>query len=113
MPTYKAPLRDMRFVLHELLGVEQVARLPGYEEATPDLIDTVLEEATKLAEEVLAPLNRIGDEEGCRYENGTVTTPPGFKEAYRSLVEGGWTSLACDSEYGGQGLPQILNLAFE
>jgi alkylation response protein AidB-like acyl-CoA dehydrogenase len=113
MPTYKAPLRDMRFVLHELLGVEQVSALPGYEEATPDLIDSILEEAAKLSEEVLAPLNRAGDEEGCHYENGVVTAPPSFKAAYKTFVEAGWTSLACNPDYGGQGLPQIVNLAFE
>src|SRR3546814_7471520 len=96
MPTYKAPLRDMRFVLHELLDVAQIAELPGYAEATPDLVDSILDEAAKLAEEVLAPLNRAGDEEGCRYENGVVTAPPSFKAAYDTFVEEGWTSLAGD-----------------
>ncbi len=113
MPTYTAPLRDMRFVLHELLGVEQIAKLPGYAEATPDLVDSILDEAAKLAEEVLAPLNRAGDEEGCRYENGVVTAPPSFRSAYDTFVAAGWTSLAADPDYGGQGLPQIVNLAFE
>jgi len=113
MPTYKAPLRDIRFVLHELLQVAQLAELPGYGEATPDTIDAVLEEAAKLCEAVLAPLNRTGDEEGCHYENGTVRAPAGFKEAYRAFVEGGWSGLACDPAYGGQGLPKVLNTAFE
>ncbi|GIK97460.1 MAG: acyl-CoA dehydrogenase [Alphaproteobacteria bacterium] len=112
MPTYKAPLRDMRFVLHELLGVEQLSRLPGYEEATADLVDSVLDEGARLAEEVLAPLNRGGDEEGCRFENGAVATPAGFRQAYDTFAAGGWTSLACDPDYGGQGLPQTVNLAF-
>jgi alkylation response protein AidB-like acyl-CoA dehydrogenase len=113
MPTYKAPLRDMRFVLHELLGVERIAELPGYAEATPDLVDSILDEAAKLAEEVLAPLNRAGDEEGCHFENGVVTAPPSFRSAYDTFVAAGWTSLAGDPDYGGQGLPQIVNLAFE
>ncbi len=113
MPTYKAPLRDIRFVLHEVLQVAQLAELPGYGEATPDTIDAVLEEAAKLCEAVLAPLNRTGDEEGCHYENGVVRAPAGFKEAYRAFVEGGWSGLACDPAYGGQGLPKVLNTAFE
>lgn len=113
MPTYKAPLRDIRFVLHELLQVAQLTELPGYGEATPDTIDAVLEEAAKLCEAVLAPLNRTGDEEGCHYENGTVRAPAGFKEAYRVFVEAGWSGLACDPAYGGQGLPKVLNTAFE
>ena len=113
MPTYKAPLRDIRFVLHELLQVAQLAELPGYGEATPDTIDAVLEEAAKLCEAVLAPLNRTGDEEGCHYENGVVRAPAGFKAAYRAFVEAGWSGLACDPAYGGQGLPKVLNTAFE
>jgi alkylation response protein AidB-like acyl-CoA dehydrogenase len=113
MTTYKAPLRDYRFVLEELLGVEQLAKLPGYEEATPEIFGAVLEEAGKLCEEVLLPLNRSGDEEGCHYENGVVRTPKGFKEAYRTFREGGWTALACDPEYGGQGLPHTLSFCVE
>ena len=102
MPTYRAPLRDMRFVLHELLGAGRLAALPGYGEATPDLIDAVLEEAARLCENVLHPINRSGDEQGCAFENGVVRTPAGFREAYRRFVEGGWTSLACDPAFGGQ-----------
>ena len=113
MPTYKAPLRDIRFVLHELLQVAQLAELPGYGEATPDTIDAVLEEAAKLCEAVLAPLNRTGDEEGCHYENGVVRAPAGFKEAYSVFIAAGWSGLACDPAYGGQGLPKVLNTAFE
>ena len=112
MQTYRAPRRDMRFVLHELLDVGQLAALPGYEDATPDVIDAVLDEGARLCENVLLPLNRPGDEEGCTYENGVVRTPKGFKEAYRTFAEGGWTSLACDPAYGGQGLPKALNVAF-
>ena len=113
MTVYKAPLRDYRFVLEELLEVGQIARLPGYEEATPEIFSAVLEEAGKLCEEVLVPLNRSGDEEGCTYENGVVHTPKGFKAAYDTFRDGGWTALACDPAYGGQGLPFVLNFCVE
>ncbi len=110
MATYQAPLRDMRFVLHELLNVERrFAELPGAEELSAELVDAVLEEVAKLCEAVLLPLNRVGDEEGCRFENGVVRTPSGFKEAYRAFREGGWTSLSCDPAHGGQGLPKTIN----
>jgi butyryl-CoA dehydrogenase len=112
MTTYSAPLRDMRFVLHELLEVERLAELPGYEEATADLIDAVLEESARLAENVLLPLNRSGDEEGCTFENGVVRTPKGFKEAYDQFREGGWNGVTADPAYGGQGLPTVLYTAF-
>ena len=110
MAVYKAPLGDMRFVFHELFGGEAARQLPGCEEVTPDLVDAILEEAGKLCEEVLFPLNRSGDEEGCTFENGAVRTPAGFREAYATYAEGGWPSLACDPAHGGQGLPQTLNV---
>ncbi len=113
MQTYKAPLRDMRFVLHELHESADLSGLPGMEEMTPDLLDSVLEEASKVVEEVLLPLNASGDEEGCRLENGIVYTPRGFKEAYRIFREGGWTAIACDPAYGGQGLPETVNKLVE
>ncbi len=113
MPTYKAPLRDMRFVLHELLNVGEVASLPGYADATPETIDAVLEEAAKLTENELAPLNRSGDEEGCHFDNGVVRTPKGFREAYTTFIEGGWMGLACDPDHGGQGLPKVVNFVVE
>ena len=113
MTTYKAPLRDYRFVLEELLEVERLTELPGYAEATPEIFRAVLEEGGKLCEEVLFPLNRSGDEEGCTYENGRVTTPKGFKAAYDTFRGGGWTALGCDPEYGGQGLPHTLNFCLE
>ena len=113
MATYKAPLRDMHFVLDELLHAEELATLPGYEEATPDIFEAVLEEGAKLCETMLFPLNRSGDEEGCVYENGVVRTPKGFKEAYDTFTEGGWTALAADPAYGGQGLPKTLGFVFE
>ncbi|HEX7062957.1 MAG TPA: acyl-CoA dehydrogenase C-terminal domain-containing protein [Woeseiaceae bacterium] len=113
MADYKAPLRDIRFARDELLDYPaHYARLPGGEEATPELVASVLEEAAKFCQEVLAPLNRVGDQEGCRFrEGGVVTTPPGFKEAYRRFVEGGWPGLAAAPAWGGQGLPESLGLA--
>jgi alkylation response protein AidB-like acyl-CoA dehydrogenase len=113
MTTYHAPQRDMRFVLHELLEVEKLAELPGYAEATADVIDAVIEEGAKFCENVLFPINRRGDEEGCVYENGVVRTPTGFKEAYDRFVEGGWTSLAADPAHGGQGLPKAIKLVVD
>ena len=109
MANYKAPLRDMRFVLYELHSGDKLSHLPGLEDMTPDLIDPVLEEAAKVCEEVLHPLNRSGDEEGCTWENGTVRTPKGFKEAYKLFCDAGWTGLACDPDFGGQGMPQMIN----
>src|SRR5918996_3552368 len=113
MTTYTAPLRDMRFVLHELLEVGGLAALPGYEEATPDVIDAVLEEGARLAENVLFPLNRPGDEEGCTFENGVVRTPKGFKEAYDQFAQGGWIGLSADPAFGGQGLPAVVKVAVD
>ncbi|MFL5256077.1 MAG: acyl-CoA dehydrogenase family protein, partial [Rhodopila sp.] len=113
MQIYKAPLRDMRFVLHELHDSASLSSLRGLEEVSPDLMDSILEEAGKLAEEVLLPTNAPGDELGCVLENGVVRTPKGFKEAYDAFREGGWTSLAADPEYGGQGLPESLNKIVE
>jgi alkylation response protein AidB-like acyl-CoA dehydrogenase len=113
MPSYKAPLRDMRFLLNEVADPARLQSLPGCEEVTPDLIGPVLEEAAKLCEEVLLPLNRPGDEEGCAIENGVVRTPKGFPEAYRAFREGGWTALACHSDDGGQNLPHTLSMLVE
>ena len=114
MAIYKAPIRDMQFVLHELLEVERTfTELPGGEEASADIIDAILEEGAKLCENVVFPTNRIGDVEGCRFDNGEVHTPSGFKEAYDAVAAGGWTALACDPEYGGQGLPHTLSVFFE
>lgn len=113
MPIYKAPLEDVRFVLDEIVGSGKLAELPGYEDATPDLIAQVLEEGAKLCEEVLFPLNQSGDGEGCTFENGVVRTPKGFKEAYATYIEAGWQGLACDPAYGGQGLPKLVNTMLE
>ena len=109
MPDYKAPLRDLRFVRNELLGYEaHYANLPEGQDATPDMVDAILEEGAKFCEQVLSPLNRVGDEQGCTLTDKGVTTPAGFKEAYQQFVAGGWPSLACDTAFGGQGLPASL-----
>ncbi|MGQ3670930.1 acyl-CoA dehydrogenase C-terminal domain-containing protein [Xanthobacter sp. TB0136] len=113
MQVYSPPLRDMRFVLHELHGSEELTRLKGFEEVTPDLIDAVLDEAAKFVTEVVAPLNQSADLEGCTLEDGVVRTPKGFKEAYRTFIEGGWNGIACDPKYGGQGLPASVNKLVE
>jgi len=106
--SYTAPLTDMRFVLEEAAGFGEVAQLPGYEATSPDLVEAILSEAAKLAENVLAPLNQPADRTGSVLENGVVRTPPGFREAYARYVEGGWNGLAFDPEFGGQGLPLAL-----
>ncbi|OYV36884.1 MAG: acyl-CoA dehydrogenase, partial [Rhodospirillales bacterium 20-64-7] len=113
MPVYKAPLEDMRFVLHELYDSTTIAELPGAEEFTPELMDSVLEEAAKFAEGVLFPINQSGDLEGCTYENGVVRTPSGFKDAYNAFREGGWTAMASAPEFGGQGMPIAASMFVE
>src|SRR5262245_52842357 len=113
MSTYQAPLKDMKFVLKELAGLEQVAKLPGYEDATPDTVDAILEEASKFASEVLDPINYSGDQEGSVWKDGAVATPKGFKQAYKQYVEGGWGALPFEPEHGGQGLPKLVATAVE
>jgi 3-(methylthio)propanoyl-CoA dehydrogenase len=107
MSTYQAPLRDMQFVLRELAGVDEVAKLPGFEDTT-DVWESILEEAGSFATGVLDPLNRVADKEGCTWNNGEVTTPKGFKEAYKKFADAGWIGLPVPAEYGGQGLPSLL-----
>ena len=112
MPRYTPPLRDMQFVLHELLNaVDELKMLPRHADVDADTLNAVLEEAGKFASEVVAPLNSSGDAEGCTLDPATheVRTPKGFKEAYARYVEGGWPALSCDPEFGGQGLPLVLN----
>ena len=109
MSEYRAPLRDMQFVLKELAGLDEIAQLPGCEEVNAELVDQILEEAAKFASGVLAPLNKPADEEGSKWENGAVRTPKGFKEAYKKFVEGGWNALQAPTEYGGQGLPKTVS----
>jgi alkylation response protein AidB-like acyl-CoA dehydrogenase len=113
MSTYQAPLKDMKFVLNELAGLSEVAKLPGYQDATPDTVDAILEEASKFASEVLDPLNYSGDQQGSEWSDGAVTTPKGFKQAYRQYVESGWGALPFDSHWGGQGLPKLVATAVE
>ena len=109
MPTYKAPVNDTVFLLNDVFDYGRYANAPGFAEAPLDVVEAVLSEGAKFAEEVTQPLNRVGDLEGCkRNEDGSVTTPKGFKEAYKALVEGGWVGIAGDPKYGGQGLPHFL-----
>ncbi len=111
MPEYKAPQRDIKFVMQELLDCEKHYQKLGYEDASLDMVDAILAEAGKFSEQVVAPLNKSGDEEGCHWNEGEVTTPKGFKEAYQQYVEGGWPTLSQSVEFGGQGLPHSLNTA--
>jgi len=112
MPSYTPPTQDIAFVLHEMLKIQD-SDLPGYDELDPSFTGAVLEEAAKISRDVLAPLNAIGDAQGCHLENGVVRTPDGFKEAYDMVCEGGWTGLDCDPEYGGQGMPYVLHTAVQ
>ncbi|HEX7108106.1 MAG TPA: acyl-CoA dehydrogenase C-terminal domain-containing protein [Aestuariivirga sp.] len=114
MPGYKAPLRDMQFILFDVLKVQDSGNaIASYAEAAPDVVTAILEEAGRFCENILQPINHSGDEEGCHFEAGSVRTPAGFKEAYAKYAEGGWTGLACDPEYGGQGLTSPVNFAVE
>ncbi len=110
MPVYTAPVKDMQFVLHDTLGIS-ASDIPGYGDLDPAFTEAVLTQAGRLASDVLAPLNAVGDREGCHLENGVVRTPAGFAAAYRQLCEGGWTALDCDPAYGGQGLPYLMGTA--
>ena len=111
MPTYKAPVDDVLFLLNDVFHIERHNNLPGFADASPDVVEAVLGEAAKLCEEVLLPLNRVGDMQGCtRHDDGSVTTPAGFKEAYKQIVDGGWVGISAPAEYGGQGLPSTLTL---
>ena len=111
MLDYTAPVRDMKFVINELIGMDQIEKLQGYDEVNEELSDAILEEAAKLAREVLSPLNRKGDLEGARFQEGVVRTPEGWKEAYKSFCDAGWGSLSMSPEYGGQGLPKVISSA--
>ncbi len=114
MAEYRAPVEDMRFLLNEVFNAPaRWAGMPATAELTPDLVDAILEEGGKIAENLLLPLNRSGDEEGCQFDNGVVTTPKGFKEAYTTYAEGGWVGLGGNPEYGGQGMPKMLTVLFE
>ncbi len=111
MPTYKAPVDDALFLLNDVFHLERYGNLPGFAEASSDTVEAILREAAKFSEEVLTPLNRIGDKEGCtRHADGCVTTPTGFKDAYRQIVEGGWVDISAPEEFGGQGLPATITV---
>jgi butyryl-CoA dehydrogenase len=110
MPIYKAPVRDMLFAYYELHDGESIGRLPGYEEMDRETLEAILEEAGRFVSERLLPINRSGDEAGCSWRDGRVSTPEGFKEAYNDFIEAGWNSIAFDPEYGGQGLPKSLHM---
>ena len=111
MTEYAAPLRDMRFVLNDLVGMDRITALPGYDHAEADLVDAIMEEAAKFAANILSPLNQSGDQEGARLDPDGAHTAAGFADAYRQFVDGGWNALGCDPEYGGQGLPAVLGTA--
>lgn len=113
MPVYSAPMENIKFILHDVLGAEKLTEIPGYEDATPELVDQVLEEGAKLCEEVLFPINQSGDKEGCVFKDGNVTTPEGFKEAYDAFTQGGWCGVSGDPEYGGMGLPMLVNTVMQ
>ena len=110
MPIYSAPVKDIKFILQNVLKIHD-SDIPGYDELDNEYLNAILEEASKISSEVLAPLNAIGDKHGCSFENGIVYTPPGFKEAFNQLKDGGWTGIDCDIKFGGQGLPYLISIA--
>ena len=110
MPSYSAPVKDIKFLLQNVLKIHD-SDIPGYGDLDNDYLNAIFEEASKISSEVLAPLNAIGDKHGCRFENGIVYTPPGFKEAFNQLKDGGWTGIDCDIKFGGQGLPYLISIA--
>lgn len=113
MPVYSPPEENIKFILHDVLKASTLSELPGYEDVSAELIDQIIEEGGKICENVLFPLNQSGDQEGCKYDDGVVSTPKGFKEAYDTFAEGGWCGLSSDPEYGGMGMPVLLNTVMQ
>ena len=114
MPQYRAPVRDTRFIFDHVIGIDRYANLPGFENASADVIEAVLTEGGRVCEDILFPINKSGDEQGCtRHADGSVTTPDGFKEAYHAYRDGGWVGLSAPEEFGGQGLPHVIGTAME
>src|SRR5690606_27847934 len=112
MSTYRAPVRETAFIIRDVLNYQRFGNIAGYGELPPDVLDAILEEGARLAENIMQPLNRTGDMEGCtRHEDGTVSTPKGFKDGYRQYCQGGWMGLSAPAEYGGQGLPYLVHTA--
>jgi len=109
---YKAPVRDFAFILKDVLDIDRYSNVPGFADVSAELVQQILEEGAKFAEEVIAPINRAGDLEGCKWDNGVVTGPTGWKEAYKAMVEAGWTSISTHPQYGGQGMPAVVAMAF-
>jgi hypothetical protein len=109
MYQYKAPLRDHKFVTQELLNNDSHYQSLNYNDASPDMVNAITIEAAKFTEQVIAPINQIGDQQGCSWNHGNVTTPDGFKEAYKQYIDGGWPTLSQSPQYGGQGLPHSLS----
>jgi len=113
MPQYEPPLKDISFILNDVLDIEQLSGLEGYEDVSAELVDQIIEEGGKICKEVLFPLNQSGDKEGCIFDNGDVKTPSGFKEAYDTFAENGWCGLSSDPEYGGMGMPVVVNTVMQ
>ncbi|MDB5478147.1 MAG: acyl-CoA dehydrogenase, partial [Alphaproteobacteria bacterium] len=109
MPSYAAPLQTVQFLLHDVIGMQRLTALPQYSDATQELSNAVLEAAGEFMAGELFPLNVVGDQKGCVWKDGEVTSPPGFRDAYQNYIAGGWAGLSAPTEFGGQGLPTVLN----